>query len=209
VSAAGGGARPPSVLLVDDDERFRERLAKALRDRGLDVAVADGLDAAVAVARAGPLDRAVIDLRMPGAGGLAVLRALLAERPGLDVVVLTGYGSIATAVEVIRLGARDYLTKPADADRVLAAFAVDPADETPPPGDAAFETPSLARLEWEHIERVMRECKGNVSRAARVLGIHRRTLQYKLAKFPAGRLRWLAAGVRKNAASRPPAGRAT
>lgn len=187
-SAEGAPARACSVLVVDDDERFRERLAKALRQRGHEVSVADGLEAALAVARATALDRAVIDLRMPGAGGLAVLRALLAERPGLEVVVLTGYGSIASAVEAMRLGARDYLTKPADADRILAAFAADPSDEAAPPaGDAAFETPSLARLEWEHIERVMRECKGNVSRAARVLGIHRRTLQYKLAKFPAGR----------------------
>jgi two-component system response regulator RegA len=184
--AGGAPPRPCALLVVDDDERFRERLAKALRQRGLDVWVADGLEAALAVARATPLDRAVIDLRMPGAGGLAVLRALLGERPGLEVVVLTGYGSIATAVEAMRLGARDYLTKPADADRILAAFTADPADEGPA-GDAPFETPSLARLEWEHIERVMRECKGNVSRAARVLGIHRRTLQYKLAKFPAGR----------------------
>ncbi|HEU4534780.1 MAG TPA: helix-turn-helix domain-containing protein, partial [Polyangiaceae bacterium] len=117
----------------------------------------------------------------------AVLRALLAERPGIEVVVLTGYGSIATAVEAVRLGARDYLTKPADADRVLAAFDADPSDPGEGGGELPFETPSLARLEWEHIERVMRECKGNVSRAARVLGIHRRTLQYKLAKFPAGR----------------------
>ncbi|HEU4406169.1 MAG TPA: response regulator [Polyangiaceae bacterium] len=179
--------RPRSVLVVDDDERFRDRLAQALRQRGLDVAVADGLESALAVARARPLDRAVVDLRMPGPGGLAVLRALLAERPGLEVVVLTGYGSIATAVEAVRLGARDYLTKPADADRVLAAFDADPSDPGTDGAELPFETPSLARLEWEHIERVMRECKGNVSRAARVLGIHRRTLQYKLAKFPAGR----------------------
>jgi two-component system, response regulator RegA len=182
---------PRSMLIVDDDERFRDRLAQALRHRGFDVAVADGLESALAVARSKPLDRALVDLRMPGPGGLAVLRALLAERPGLEVVVLTGYGSIATAVEAVRLGARDYLTKPADADRVLAAFDADASDAgagaAADSGDLPFETPSLARLEWEHIERVMRECKGNVSRAARVLGIHRRTLQYKLAKFPAGR----------------------
>jgi two-component system, response regulator RegA len=178
--------RPCRLLVVDDDERFRERLAKALRQRGYEVWVADGLDAAIAVAREHPLDRATVDLRMPGANGLTVLRALLAEQPGLDVVVLTGYGSIATAVEAVRLGARDYLTKPADADRILAAFAAEPEAEAPAP-DVAFETPSLARLEWEHIERVMRECKGNVSKAARVLGIHRRTLQYKLAKFPVDR----------------------
>lgn len=187
LEASGGEARPIKMLVVDDDERFRERLAKALRQRGLEVAVADGLDSALAVARALRPDRATVDLRMPGAGGLSVLRALLAELPSLEVVVLTGYGSIATAVEAVRLGARDYLTKPADADRVLAAFAAEPEGESAAAPEAPFETPSLARLEWEHIERVMRECKGNVSKAARVLGIHRRTLQYKLAKFPVER----------------------
>ncbi|HEU4537298.1 MAG TPA: response regulator [Polyangiaceae bacterium] len=186
--APGGEAPPRRMLVVDDDERFRERLAKALRQRGFEVAVADGLESALAAARELRPERATVDLRMPGAGGLAVLRALLAELPALEVVVLTGYGSIATAVEAVRLGARDYLTKPADADRVLAAFAADGADpEGEGAAEAPFETPSLARLEWEHIERVMRECKGNVSKAARVLGIHRRTLQYKLAKFPVDR----------------------
>jgi len=97
--------------------------------------------------------------------------------------VLTGYGSIATAVEAVRLGARDYLTKPCHADRILAAFDADPA----PAAEPSFETPSLARVEREHIERVLSECGGNVSKAARVLGMHRRTLQYKLAKFPVSR----------------------
>ncbi len=187
------GLTPPAAgarrwLVVDDDERFRERLAKALRQRGLEVWAADGLEPALAIARAHAVERATVDLRMPGASGLAVLRALLAERPALEIVVLTGYGSIATAVEAVRLGARDYLTKPVDADRVLAAFATEPeAEPERAAADTPFETPSLARLEWEHIERVMRECKGNVSKAARVLGIHRRTLQYKLAKFPVER----------------------
>ena len=96
---------------------------------------------------------------------------------------ITGFASIATAVEAMRAGARDYLTKPAHADRILSAFEAEPA----PPEELAFETPSLARLEHEHIERVLRECNGNISRTARVLGMHRRTLQYKLAKFPAKR----------------------
>jgi two-component system response regulator RegA len=98
-------------------------------------------------------------------------------------VVLTGYGSIATAVEAMRLGARDYLTKPANADRILAAFDTDPE----PMQEMEFDIPTLAKLEREHIERVLTECNGNVSRAARALGVHRRTLQYKLAKFPVKR----------------------
>jgi len=99
-------------------------------------------------------------------------------------VIVTGYGSIATAVEAMRLGARDYLTKPAHADRILAAFDTEPE---PTGGPIEFEIPSLAKLEREHIERVLRECSGNVSKAARALGMHRRTLQYKLAKFPVSR----------------------
>jgi two-component system response regulator RegA len=99
-------------------------------------------------------------------------------------VVVTGYGSIATAVEAIRLGARDYLTKPANADQILAAFET---DLEAPPAEPEYEVPSLAKVEREHIERVLQECNGNVSKAARVLGMHRRTLQYKLAKFPVRR----------------------
>ena len=98
---------------------------------------------------------------------------------------MTGYGSIATAVEAMRLGVRDYLTKPCNADQILAAFEVEP--EPVPDAELPYEVPSLARLEFEHIERVLRECNGNVSKAARVLGMHRRTLQYKLAKFPVRR----------------------
>lgn len=177
-------ASPTSILIVDDDERFRERLAKAFRQRGLDVATAADHGAALAVARARRLDRAVVDLRMPGPHGLTVVRDLLEAQPEMEIVVLTGYGSIATAVEAMRLGAWDYLSKPADADRILAAFEGEPGGAAEPP---SYEVPSLARLEWEHIERVLRECNGNVSRAARVLGIHRRTLQYKLSKFPAPR----------------------
>ena len=129
------------------------------------------------------IDRAVVDLRMPGPHGLVVVQGLLALHPGVAIVVLTGYGSIATAVEAMRLGARNYLTKPAHTDQIIAAFDLDP----PSPGDLAFEIPTLAKLEREHIERVLRECDHNVSKAARALGMHRRTLQYKLAKFPVKR----------------------
>jgi two-component system response regulator RegA len=172
------------LLLVDDDDRLRERLAQAFGERGYRVLTAADHPAALAVARAtSELARAVVDLRMPGPNGLVVIKDLLAIHPQLEIVVVTGFGSIATAVEAMRLGARDYLTKPAHADRILAAFEAEPV----PPEELALETPSLARLEHEHIERVLRECNGNISRTARVLGMHRRTLQYKLAKFPAKR----------------------
>jgi two-component system response regulator RegA len=173
-----------SVLIVDDDERFRERLARAVAERGYTVHSAENHESALGVAKAHVLDRAIVDLRMPGPGGLQVIRDLLALRPTLELVVLTGYGSIASAVEAVRLGARDYLTKPCNADRVLAAF---DSDSQPLPEQPPFEIPSLARLEREHIERVLRECGGNISKTARVLGVHRRTLQYKLAKYPVTR----------------------
>jgi two-component system, response regulator RegA len=173
-----------AFLVVDDDDRLRERLARAFADRGFEVHEAADHAAALELARAHPIDRAVIDLRMPGPNGLVVVQDLLALRPEIQIVVVTGYGSIATAVEAMRLGARDYLTKPANADQILAAFDSEPEA----PGEAIeFEIPSLAKLEREHIERVLQECNGNVSKAARVLGMHRRTLQYKLAKFPVKR----------------------
>lgn len=171
-------------LLVDDDERFRERLLKAFRQRGLVAEGASGYEQALSLARTTRFQRALIDLRMPGQDGLSLLRALLQQDSELYVVVLTGFGSIATAVEAMQLGARNYLTKPCDADRILSAFSAEPAGEANEP---VFETPSLARIEREHIERVLRECSGNISKTARVLGIHRRTLQYKLAKFPVNR----------------------
>ena len=185
-NAAGSGARDViDILVVDDDQRFRERLVQAFKQRSMSSLGAAGYDEAKAIIATHRVSSAVVDLRMPGQHGLAVLRHLQEQEPESAVVVLTGFGSIATAVEAMRLGARDYLTKPCDADRILAALAPEPA--APEPADPAFETPSLARIEREHIERVLSECGGNVSKTARVLGIHRRTLQYKLAKFPVGR----------------------
>jgi len=176
-------AAKQTMLLVDDDVRFRERLGRAFAERGYDVRSADTHAAAMRVADTETIDRAVVDLRMPGPHGLEVIRGLLEKQSAMQIVVLTAYGSIATAVEAVRLGAVDYLTKPCHADRVQSAF-----ERTPPSeAAAAFEIPSLARLEHEHIERVLTECGGNVSKAARVLGVHRRTLQYKLAKFPVRR----------------------
>ncbi|MGE0591087.1 MAG: response regulator transcription factor [Vicinamibacterales bacterium] len=175
-----GGPDGRTLLVVDDDAPFRLRLVRAMRDRGLDaVGVADDGEA-LAVARQDSPELAVVDLRLGSASGLAVVRGLRAIDPTTAIVVLTGYGSIATAVEAVRCGAVDYLTKPADADQILAAL-----DGTR--GVAETGVPSLARVEWEHINRVLADCGGNVSRAARVLGLHRRSLQRKLSKFPASR----------------------
>lgn len=169
-----------TLLLVDDDEVYRERLARALRDRGYDVSTASGGEEAIAHARREAPEFAVVDLRMPGASGIEVLEALRAVDPATRVLMLTGYGSIATAVEATRKGAVGYLSKPADADEVVAALTGRAAGD---PG-ADIDTPTLARAEWEHIQRVLADCEGNVSETARRLGIHRRSLQRKLQKYP-------------------------
>jgi two-component system response regulator RegA len=128
---------------------------------------------------------AVLDLKMPGASGIDLLREIRAQDPATEVLILTGYGSIATAVEATKLGAIGYVPKPVDADELLAAFARQ-RGEAPSPA-APMETPSLARAEWEHIQRVLSDCSGNISEAARRLGIHRRSLQRKLQKYPPAR----------------------
>lgn len=176
----------PSLLLVDDDEVLRERLARALRERGYEVVTAGSAEQALELARQDSPELAVVDLRMPGRSGLELVRELLALDASTRVVVLTGYGSIATTVEAMRLGAINYLPKPADADDLLAAFArgaQEPGLAAPEP----FQPPSLARAEWEHIHRVLADCGGNVSEAARKLGLHRRSLQRKLQKYPPAR----------------------
>jgi two-component system response regulator RegA len=165
---------------VDDDSTFRDRLVSALSARQLSAQGAGSpAEALGAAARFRP-DRAVIDLRMPGGSGIDLIPGLLDINPEMEIVVLTSYGSIATALEAIRRGAADYLTKPADTDQILAAFDRSGEASLPAPGSA----PSLARVEWEHIQRVLTDCGGNISQAARVLGIHRRSLQRKLSKYP-------------------------
>ncbi len=172
----------PSLLLVDDDEVLRERLATAIRARGYDVRTAGSADEAMReIARDAP-EMAVLDLRMPGGSGIDVLRELKQQDPSTRVLMLTGYGSISTAVEAVRDGAVGYLPKPADADEILAALA-----GTNTAKEKGIETPSLARAEWEHIQRVLTDCGGNISEAARRLGIHRRSLQRKLHKYPPSR----------------------
>ena len=169
---------PRNFLVVDDDEVFRTRLVKALQTRGIEARGAGSADEALAVAGASPPEAAIVDLRMPGMSGLDLVSELAQRHPGIQTVVLTGYGSIATAVEAVRRGAINYLTKPLDADQILASF----ERETEPP--TVTSTPSLARVEWEHIQRILHDCNGNISLAARTLGLHRRSLQRKLGKLP-------------------------
>jgi two-component system response regulator RegA len=180
----------PSVLLVDDDERLRSRLARAFEERGYEAQKASDYDSALAIAVVESTEFAVVDLRMPRKSGLEVVRELHRIDPSTKIVVLTGYGSIATALEAMRLGATHYLTKPADVDEVIASFDRDKpesAEGGDPDEGSAPETPSLARVEWEHIQRVLTDCDGNITKAAERLGIHRRSLQRKLAKFPTRR----------------------
>jgi two-component system response regulator RegA len=172
-----------SILLVDDDENFRERMARALRDRGHEVHTAASPGEALRLAGEDSPECAVVDLRMPGGSGLDVVSALKSLDPATAIVVLTGYGSIATALEAVRRGALHYLQKPVDADELLAVFA---REGLLPPHQLPEEpvAPSLARAEWEHIQRVLTDAGGNVSEAARRLGLHRKSLQRKLQKYP-------------------------
>jgi two-component system, response regulator RegA len=173
-----------TLLLLDDDDVFAMRMAKALSGRGFEVTRVAAAADAIARAREDSPECALVDLRLPDGHGLDVVAELHAIDATTRIVVLTGYGAIATAVESLKRGASDYLTKPVDADQVAAAF-------DPQAGSSGrlrdFTVPSLARVEWEHIQRVMTECQGNVSQAARVLGLHRRSLQRKLAKYPVNR----------------------
>ena len=176
----------PSMLIVDDDEIYRNRLARAFVDRGYDVRTAQDFDTALATASSDSPEYAVVDLKMPGKSGLELVKALSQIDPSTKTVVLTGYGSIATAIDAVRLGATYYLSKPADADDIVGAFARGEAPPLEPrpqvPDD--YKAPSLARAEWEHINRVLSDAGGNISEAARRLGIHRRSLQRKLQKYP-------------------------
>ncbi len=170
-----------TVLFVDDDEVFGGRMCRALQARGFAVTHAATAADAMRVASLDSPEIAIVDLRLPDGHGLDIVRGLHALDETTRIIVLTGYGAIATAVESLKLGAADYLTKPIDADQLVAAF--DP-DEIKTASTRSFTVPSLARVEWEHIQRVLADCGGNVSEAARSLHMHRRSLQRKLSKNP-------------------------
>lgn len=182
---------PRTVLVVDDDETFQQRLVRALNDRGFEAVGASTVEAAIAHAERETPELAVVDLRLPAGSGLSVVRRLHELDASTRVVVLTGYGSIATALEAVRSGAVNYLSKPASIEEILAALEAPGASADAPPAGAVGSPhdfiPTLARVQWEHLERVMLACNGNVSQAAKQLGLHRRSLQRKLSKRPTSR----------------------
>ena len=168
----------PSLLIVDDDEPFLRRLARAMEKRGFEVETADSVAGGTAIATARPPAYAVVDLRLEDGNGLDVVERIREKREDARIVVLTGYGAIVTAVAAVNIGATDYLSKPADANDVTAALLAS-EDELPPPPENPM---SADRVRWEHIQRVYELCDRNVSETARRLNMHRRTLQRILAK---------------------------
>ncbi|UWQ14340.1 ActR/PrrA/RegA family redox response regulator transcription factor [Aliiroseovarius sp. M344] len=167
-----------TLLLVDDDEPFLRRLARAMEKRGFAPETAGSVAAGKAIATARPPAYAVVDLRLDDGNGLDVVETIRDKRPDARIVVLTGYGAIATAVAAVKLGANDYLSKPADANDITNALLAK-ADGLPPPPENPM---SADRVRWEHIQRVYELCDRNVSETARRLNMHRRTLQRILAK---------------------------
>ena len=172
-----------SVLIVDDDEVFRTRLGRAFASRGWETLLGESSKHAAALAAEHAPDLGVIDLRIGEENGLDVIRELRKVDSTIYLVMLTGWGSIATAIEAVRGGADHYLSKPVDADQILAIYN-SPSREAGPFLNSEASTPSLARVEWEHIQRVLTDCSGNVSLAAKRLNLHRRSLQRKLSKYP-------------------------
>lgn len=175
-------AEKPTLLLVDDDETFRSVLSRALEKRGYAVTTAGSVEQALPLACANPPEFAVVDLKMDGASGLVLVQKLHELDAATRIVMLTGYASIATAVEAIKLGATQYLSKPANADEIVAAFGHNANAAAPLDAHPA----TVERLEWEHIQRILHENGDNISATARILNMHRRTLQRKLAKRPTG-----------------------
>ena len=177
---SGSREEAASLLLVDDDITFCKVLGAALEKRGFNVCMAHSVEQAIPLAEANPPEYAVVDMKMGGAPGLSLVKVLHRLDPNTRIVMLTGYASIATAVEAIKLGATQYLAKPANTDEIVAAFGRAADGDAP----VKVQTTQLDNLEWDHIQRVLHEHEGNVSATARALNMHRRTLQRKLAKPP-------------------------
>jgi len=171
----------PSLLLVDDDDALRQVLARALEKRGFAVSTAPDVESALLLAQDSSPEYAVVDLKMSGSSGLVLVQRLKELDAETRIVMLTGYASIATAVEAIKLGATHYLAKPADTDEIVAALMQIAGNPDVP---VSSDPLSVERLEWEHIQRVLGEHEGNISATARALKMHRRTLQRKLGKKP-------------------------
>ena len=167
------------LLIVDDDSPYRERLAKALRSRGFEVQTAASVPDALQAVQNWTPTHALVDLKMPGPSGLDFIRILRSTCKQAYIVVLTGFGSIASAVEALKIGADDFRTKPLDADAIENALLKLRPSQAP-----QIPVPSLDLVEWEHLQRVLHDCQNNISQAARILGINRRSLQRKLSKYP-------------------------
>ena len=176
-----------NLMIVDDDQRFRERLARSFDKRGYEVfAFEDGVTAINYFSEKlsyDPIQYVIVDLKLAGEWGLNVVESLIAVDSNVSIVVLTAYGSIATAIEALKLGALNYIQKPASVDDIEGALLNEKLAETKTNLENV-DTPSLARVEWEHINRILTDCDGNIRQTAQKLGMHRRTLQRKLAKFP-------------------------
>jgi two-component system response regulator RegA len=175
----------PVVLVVDDEAVFRDRLCRAFRERGWDAHHAGNAEETLDLSRRFSPDLLLLDLRMPDTNGLDLIERIKTLDSTISIMILTGYGSIPTAMQAIKLGADHYLSKPVDVDQILAAY--EELRTALPNRQAPLTVPSLARVEWEHIQRVLSDCSGNISQAAKLLGIHRRSLQRKLSKYPPGR----------------------
>ena len=172
-------AEDTSLLLVEDDRPFRERLARALQARGFHVTTAESVSSGIAASLVSPPRYAVVDLKLDDGNGLDVVDALKQKRSDSRVIVLTGFGNIATAVAAVKYGAIDYLSKPTNADDIVAALVAAPGSKPKPPDDPM----SADRIRWEHIQRVYELCEHNVSETARRLKMHRRTLQRIFRKY--------------------------
>jgi len=172
-----------TMLLVEDDEVFAQVICRAMRQRGYEIFHASSLQQGSSAVSSGRYDHAVLDLNLGGQSSLPLIPLLKERNPDMQILVLTGYASIATAVDAIKMGATNYLAKPADADEILAALVQD--QESQPDQSAPIQEPmSVRRLEWEHIQKILKENDGNISETARQLKMHRRTLQRKLQKRP-------------------------